>query len=165
MNVLLGCSQVCLVRREAVQVIISRFYTVTRWRRAIDWRCLNWKTYVLFAFLMMLGHVTLKSFVSHRLNDPTLLQLKISSEEKRYSNNFLFKSIKVYLVYNNIFPLEIQKNCCFLLLFRCSLIFSFFIPIYRNRKYLKTLNFTRADSNLGIQCAWSRSAWDSMTLN
>lgn len=65
----------------------------------------------------MLGHVTLKSFVSHRLNDPTLLQLKISSEEKRYSNNFLFKSIKVYLVYNNIFPLEIQKNCCFLLLF------------------------------------------------
>lgn len=84
----------CVVRREAVQVIISRFYTVTRWRRAIDWRCLKRMCYLLFWWV--LGHVTLKSFVSHRLNDPTLLQLKISSEEKRYSNNFLFKSIKVY---------------------------------------------------------------------
>lgn len=62
----------------------------------------------------MLGYVTLKRFVSHRLNDANLLQLKISSEEKKYSNNLLLKSIKVY---NSIFPREIRTYCCFLLAF------------------------------------------------
>ena len=61
----------------------------------------------------MLGHVNLNSFVSHRLNDPTLLQLKISSEEKRYSNNFVFKSVKVSLVYNSIFPVKSERTVLF----------------------------------------------------